>query len=75
MQYVVPTMDGPFVALQGKGMTSIEAPAGEINDLCVYPDSGLIFMALDSPRIPSYFIPTLGPAPKWCSFLENLTVS
>lgn len=21
----------------------------------------------------SYFIPQLGPAPKWCSFLENLT--
>ena len=21
----------------------------------------------------AYFIPSLGPAPKWCSFLENLT--
>ena len=21
----------------------------------------------------SYFVPQLGPAPKWCSFLENLT--
>jgi len=57
----------------GNGMTSIEAPVGEINDVCVVRKSGLIFMALDSPRIPSFFIPSLGPAPRWCSFLENLT--
>ncbi|KAL2613245.1 hypothetical protein R1flu_024937 [Riccia fluitans] len=57
----------------GKGMTSIEAPTGEINDVCVYPNSGLLFMALDSPRMSSYFVPLLGPAPSWCSFLENLT--
>ncbi len=60
--------------MQGNGMTSIEAPVGEINDVCVVRKSGLIFMALDSPRIPSFFIPSLGPAPRWCSFLENLTV-
>jgi hypothetical protein len=23
--------------------------------------------------VQAYFIPSLGPAPKWCSFLENLT--
>ncbi|BBN17361.1 ribosome biogenesis protein ENP2 [Marchantia polymorpha subsp. ruderalis] len=57
----------------GKALTSIESPAGEINDVCVYPNSGLIFMALDSPRMSSYFVPSLGPAPSWCSFLENLT--
>lgn len=55
-------------------MTNIEAPIGEINDVCVVKNSGLIFMALDSPRIPSFFVPSLGPAPQWCSFLENLTV-
>jgi hypothetical protein len=62
------------IGMQGNGMTSIEAPVGEINDVCVVRKSGLIFMALDSPRIPSFFIPSLGPAPRWCSFLENLTV-
>jgi hypothetical protein len=61
------------IGMQGNGMTSIEAPVGEINDVCVVRKSGLIFMALDSPRIPSFFIPSLGPAPRWCSFLENLT--
>jgi len=23
--------------------------------------------------VQAYFIPSLGPAPRWCSFLENLT--
>lgn len=55
-------------------MTSIE-PTGTINDICVFHDSGLMLLAMDGCQIPSYFIPSLGPAPKWCSYLENLTVS
>ncbi|KAM7505254.1 hypothetical protein LguiB_004158 [Lonicera macranthoides] len=57
----------------GEGMTSIEPTGGKINDICVFRESGLILLALDSSQIPSYFIPALGPAPKWCSYLENLT--
>ncbi|CAH9062544.1 unnamed protein product [Cuscuta europaea] len=57
----------------GEGMTSIEPTGGRINDLCVFSGTGLILVALDSSQIPSYFIPALGPAPKWCSYLENLT--
>lgn len=30
-------------------------------------------MATESPKIQSYFIPDLGPAPKWCSYLDNIT--
>lgn len=55
-------------------MTSIEPTAGTINDICVFPESGLMLVALDCSQIPSYFIPALGTAPKWCSYLENLTV-
>uniref|UniRef100_A0A1J3J997 Nucleolar protein 10 n=1 Tax=Noccaea caerulescens TaxID=107243 RepID=A0A1J3J997_NOCCA len=57
----------------GEGMTSIEPTGGGINDICVFPGSGLMLLALDSSLIPSYYIPELGPAPKWCSPLENLT--
>ncbi|KAL0290856.1 UNVERIFIED_CONTAM: Nucleolar protein 10 [Sesamum angustifolium] len=57
----------------GEGLTSIEPSAGKINDMCVFKESGLILLALDSSQIPSYFIPALGPAPKWCSYLETLT--
>jgi len=56
-------------------MTSIEPTQGGINDICVFRGSGLMLLALDSSLIPSYFIPELGPAPKWCSPLENLTVN
>ncbi|XP_054802198.1 uncharacterized protein LOC129305974 isoform X1 [Prosopis cineraria] len=57
----------------GEGMTSIEPTAGIINDVCTFSGSGLILLALDCSQIPSYFIPALGPAPKWCSSLENFT--
>lgn len=57
----------------GDGMTSIEPTAGAINDICVFRDSGLMLLALDCSQIPSYFVPALGPAPKWCAYLESLT--
>ncbi|CAI9285291.1 unnamed protein product [Lactuca saligna] len=57
----------------GEGMTSIEPTGGEINDMCVFDESGLMLLALDTSQIPSYFLPALGPAPKWCSYMENLT--
>lgn len=57
-------------------MTNIETTA-DINGLVVAQDrrgqSGVLMIAGEQPRIMSYFIPQLGPAPKWCSFLENLT--
>ncbi|KAK2654321.1 hypothetical protein Ddye_014177 [Dipteronia dyeriana] len=57
----------------GEGMTSIEPTAGKINDICVFRDSGLMLLALDCSQIPSYFIPDLGPTPKWCSSMDNMT--
>ena len=35
--------------------------------------SGLVFVAAEQPKVLSFFIPSLGTAPKWCSFLDNLT--
>ncbi|XP_024029334.1 nucleolar protein 10 isoform X2 [Morus notabilis] len=55
----------------GEGMTSIEPGGGRINDTCVFPGTGLILLALDSRQIPAYFIPDLGPAPKWSPRLQN----
>uniref|UniRef100_A0A8C5QF64 Nucleolar protein 10 n=1 Tax=Leptobrachium leishanense TaxID=445787 RepID=A0A8C5QF64_9ANUR len=57
---------------QGKIFTSIE-PETDVNDVCVYPDSGMLFTANEAPKMNVYYIPALGPAPKWCSFLDNLT--
>ncbi|KAF9366727.1 hypothetical protein BGX34_009567 [Mortierella sp. NVP85] len=56
----------------GNNFTSIE-PANDINDVCVVGDSGMMFVANEGIQMQSYYIPALGPAPKWCSFLDNLT--
>ena len=37
------------------------------------PGTGLLLLANEGIKMTSYFVPQLGPAPKWCSFLENLT--
>lgn len=45
----------------------------QFNELCLVPDSGLMFIANDNKKLLTYYIPSLGKAPKWCSFLDNLT--
>ncbi|KAG8227062.1 hypothetical protein J437_LFUL013246 [Ladona fulva] len=56
----------------GKLFTSIEAGV-EFNSLEHVPHSGMFFIATENPKILTYYIPSLGPAPKWCGFLDNLT--
>jgi ribosome biogenesis protein ENP2 len=56
----------------GEGFTSVEPNCGDINDVCVWPGTGLAFVATDSPHIGVYFTPSLGPAPAWCNFLESV---
>ncbi|KAH3675487.1 hypothetical protein WICPIJ_009350, partial [Wickerhamomyces pijperi] len=48
-------------------------PSVDINDVEYIPDSGMFFMANESIPMHTYYIPALGPAPKWCSFLDNIT--
>ncbi|CAN6484882.1 unnamed protein product [Victoria cruziana] len=57
----------------GDVMAGVEPTSGTINDVCVFGESGLLLLALEGSQIPAYFIPALGPAPKWCSYLEHLT--
>uniref|UniRef100_A0A8B9JNM4 Nucleolar protein 10 n=1 Tax=Astyanax mexicanus TaxID=7994 RepID=A0A8B9JNM4_ASTMX len=56
----------------GKMFSSIE-PSSSITDVCVYPGSGMLFTANEDPKMNTFYIPALGPAPRWCSFLDNLT--
>ncbi|XP_066554505.1 nucleolar protein 10 [Amia ocellicauda] len=56
----------------GKVFSSIE-PEHNINDVCLYPSSGMLFTANEDPKMNTYYIPALGPAPRWCSFLDSLT--
>ncbi|ODV72592.1 ribosome biosynthesis protein ENP2 [Cyberlindnera jadinii NRRL Y-1542] len=48
-------------------------PSVDINDLEWIPNSGMFFMANEGIQMHTYYIPNLGPAPKWASFLDNIT--
>ncbi|GLB39166.1 putative NUC153 domain containing protein [Lyophyllum shimeji] len=48
-------------------------PAHDLNDLHHVPDSGLLMTANEGIQMAAYYIPQLGPAPRWASFLENIT--
>ncbi|KAM9842055.1 nucleolar protein 10 [Aulostomus maculatus] len=56
----------------GKVFSSLQ-PQANINDVCIYPHSGMLFTANEDPKMNTFYIPALGPAPRWCSFLDNLT--
>lgn len=55
----------------GAPWTSVE-PAVDLNSVAWCRDSGMILTANEGRQQHSFFIPQLGPAPKWCSFLDNL---
>ncbi|KAM5469318.1 Small ribosomal subunit biogenesis [Microsporum ferrugineum] len=55
----------------GTPWTSVE-PAVDINSVAWCKDSGMILTANEGRQQHSFFIPQLGPAPKWCAFLDNL---
>lgn len=55
----------------GSPWTSVE-PAVDINSVAWCRDSGMILTANEGRQQHAFFIPQLGPAPKWCSFLDNI---
>ena len=55
----------------GDPWTSVE-PDDDINDVAWCRDSGMIVSANEGPQQHAWFVPSLGPAPRWCSFLDNL---
>ncbi|KAJ2925100.1 hypothetical protein H1R20_g12007, partial [Candolleomyces eurysporus] len=48
-------------------------PANDVNNVHHLRDSGLLFTANEGIQMCTYYIPQLGPAPRWASFLENIT--
>uniref|UniRef100_A0A0M3IRK1 NUC153 domain-containing protein n=1 Tax=Ascaris lumbricoides TaxID=6252 RepID=A0A0M3IRK1_ASCLU len=58
--------------LNGKPFAAIEPGTG-LADFCRYPNSGLLLFANEAPKMLQYFMPAIGTAPKWCSYLETIT--
>ncbi|KAG7089885.1 hypothetical protein E1B28_011519 [Marasmius oreades] len=48
-------------------------PANDLNHVNHIPGSGLLLTANEGIQMATYFVPQLGPAPRWASFLENIT--
>lgn len=55
----------------GASWTSVE-PAVDLNHVEWVKDSGMLLTANEGKQQHSFFIPQLGPAPKWCAFLDNI---
>ncbi|OQN98444.1 hypothetical protein B0A48_15714 [Cryoendolithus antarcticus] len=55
----------------GAPWTSVE-PAVDINHVEPVPGTGMLLTANEGRQQHIFFIPQLGPAPKWCSFLDNM---
>ena len=53
----------PFTAIQ---------TAFDLNDILVVPDTGMMMLANEDTKIQAFYIPSLGPAPKWASFLDRI---
>lgn len=57
--------------MSGEPWTSVE-PVVDINDVAWCKDTGMILTANEGKQQHAFFVPQLGPAPKWCSFLDNM---
>lgn len=58
-------------AKSGAHWTSVE-PAVDLNHVEWCRDSGMLLTANEGKQQHAFFIPQLGPAPKWCAFLDNI---
>ena len=63
----------PVIILQPSNNFSSLTPPTNLNDFHHIPGSGMIMVANEGVHMTNYYIPQLGPAPKWCSFLDNVT--
>jgi ribosome biogenesis protein ENP2 len=59
-------------ASEDKQLVGFVESRDKINGLTFWPNSGLFFTPCDAPRVGTYFAPGVGPAPRWCSFLDTV---
>ena len=65
----------------GSILVNIEGSGSKLTHFIVAGDendphqqkSGVLLCATDQPKMDSFYVPALGVAPRWCSFLENIT--
>lgn len=62
-------------AQSGENAATVTPPSSQadLNDVHHIPGTGLVLGAVEGTQMAAWYVPLLGPAPKWCSFLDNLT--
>lgn len=74
-QDLVASLDEKIVKIwsrnDGKPYTAIQTQS-DLNDVCIVPKTGMMFLANEDKKMLSYYLPALGPAPKWASFLDRI---
>jgi len=60
------------VNIEGQGKLSNFILAGDEKD-STGSTSGVILCAGDQPKMQAFYVPSIGVAPQWCSYLENIT--
>lgn len=58
--------------VDGQAYASME-PSVDINDIEHIKGTGMFFTANEGIPMHTYYIPNLGPSPRWCSFLDSIT--
>ncbi|XP_017853947.2 nucleolar protein 10 [Drosophila busckii] len=75
-QNAVYSMDEAMLKLwdeqTGKQIAYVESTTS-FNDFCTIPNTGMFFLAQEDIKMLTYYVPDMGPAPRWCAFLDNLT--
>ncbi|RYP76462.1 hypothetical protein DL771_001696 [Monosporascus sp. 5C6A] len=56
----------------GDTWTSVE-PTTDLNDVAWCKNTGMLLTANEGTQQHAFFIPQLGPAPRWCSFLDSIS--
>ena len=59
----------------GDNLLSVTPPSAttDLNDVHHYPGTGLLMAAVEGTQMAAWYVPALGPAPKWCSYIDSLT--
>jgi ribosome biogenesis protein ENP2 len=66
------TLGSVKVNIEGNGKLTHFIIAGDEKDP-TGDRSGLLLCATEQPKMDSFYVPALGVAPKWCSYLDNIT--
>lgn len=56
----------------GDTFTAIQ-PEKDLNSFCAIPGTGMVFLTNEGQKVQPYYIPALGPAPKWAAYLDQIT--